>query len=65
VKKVNKINMQKTFKVNEIFEDIPEDSGNILMKIPNEICAQQGWIEGDTLTIELKNGVIIISKSPE
>jgi len=46
----------------EIFEDIPGDEENILMKIPPEICEQQGWIEGDTLKILVENGAMIISK---
>lgn len=46
----------------EIFEDIPGDPDNILMKIPPEICEKQGWHEGDTLHIEVKDGAMIISK---
>ena len=46
----------------EIFEDIPGDEENILMKIPQEICEQQGWVEGDTLKILVENGAMIISK---
>ena len=38
-----------TFKAEEIFEDIPGDPDNVMMKIPPEICEAQGWKEGDTL----------------
>jgi hypothetical protein len=51
-----------TFKVEEIFEDIPGDPDNVMMKIPPEICEAQGWKEGDTLNIKVENGAIIISK---
>lgn len=52
----------RTFTVEEIFEDIPGDPDNVMMKIPPEICEAQGWKEGDTLTVKLENGAIIISK---
>lgn len=51
-----------TFKVEDIFEDIPGDPDNVLMKIPPEICEAQGWKEGDTLNIKVENGAIMISK---
>jgi formylmethanofuran dehydrogenase subunit D len=53
---------QLTFKVEEIFEDIPGDPDNVMMKIPPEICEAQGWKEGDTLNIKVENGAIIITK---
>ena len=51
-----------TFKVEEIFEDIPGDPDNVMMKIPPEICEAQGWKEGDMLDIKVENGAIVISK---
>lgn len=51
-----------TFKVEEIFEDIPGDEDNVMMKIPPEICEQQGWKEGDTMHIEVIDGALHISK---
>jgi hypothetical protein len=56
--------MQKTltFKVEEIFEEIPGDPDNVIMKIPPEICEAQGWKEGDVMNISLENGGLIISK---
>jgi hypothetical protein len=53
---------KRTFLVEEIFEDIPGDPDNVMMKIPPEICEQNGWKEGDTLNIVLENGAIVISK---
>ena len=53
---------QKTFLVEEIFEDIPGDPDNVMMKIPPEICKQNGWKEGDTLNIVVENGALIITK---
>ena len=52
----------QTFNVEDIFEDIPGDPDNVMMKIPPEICEAQGWKEGDTLNIKVENGAIIISK---
>lgn len=51
-----------TFLAEEIFEDIPGDPDNVMMKIPPEICEAQGWKEGDTLTVKVENGALIISK---
>ena len=53
---------KKTFLVEELFEDIPDDPDNVIFKIPPEICEEQGWKEGDTLNIKLENGALIISK---
>ncbi len=53
---------QKTFLVEEIFENIPGDPDNVMMKIPPEICEQNGWKEGDTLNIVVENGALIITK---
>jgi AbrB family looped-hinge helix DNA binding protein len=51
-----------TFKAEEIFEDIPGDPDNVIMNLPPEICEQQGWKEGDTLTVTVEDGAIIIKK---
>jgi hypothetical protein len=55
--------IQKTFKAEEIFEEIPGDPDNVMMKIPDEICEAQGWKEGDTLTIKVEDGALVISKN--
>lgn len=51
-----------TLKANEIFEDIPGDPDNVMMKIPPEICEAQGWKEGDTINIKVEDGAIVLSK---
>ena len=51
-----------TFLAEEIFEDIPGDPDNVIMKIPPEILERNGWKEGDTLNIKVENGAMIISK---
>lgn len=45
----------KTFKVEELFEDIPGDPENVKLNIPLEICEEMDWKEGDTLNIKLTN----------
>lgn len=53
----------KTFKAEDIFEDIPDDPDNVLLKIPPEICQEMNWKEGDTLNITLtEEGTIVITK---
>jgi hypothetical protein len=54
--------MQKTFKAEEIFEDIPGDPDNVMLKLPPEICEAQGWKEGDILNIKVEDGKLVISK---
>lgn len=51
-----------TYTVEELFEDIPGDPDNVIFKIPPEICEEQGWEEGDTMSIKVENGAMIISK---
>ena len=46
----------------EIFEDIPGDPDNVIMKIPSQILERNGWTEGDELNIEVEDGIIVISK---
>ena len=50
------------YKVEEIFEDDPENPDNVLMKIPEEIAEQQGWKPGDVLKITWEDGIISITK---
>ena len=51
-----------TFKVEEIFQDIPGDPDNVILTIPPAILEQNGWKEGDTLNIEIEDNAIVISK---
>lgn len=52
-----------TYKVEDIFEDIPEDPENVNMNIPPEIAEQMGLVPGDNLKILWGDqGTIIIQK---
>jgi len=51
-----------TYKYEEIFEDIPDDPDNVIMKIPPEICEAQGWKTGDTINIKVEDGAMVLSK---
>ena len=57
------VNNTYTYKVEEIFEDIPGDPDNVNMNIPNEIMESQGWKEGDILQIKIEEGLITIVKA--
>ena len=51
------------YKVEDIFEDDPDNPDNVLMKIPDEISEQMGWKPGDVLKIEQdEKGNISITK---
>ena len=54
--------VNKTYKVEEIFEDIEGDEENVLMNIPPEIAEQMGWKPGDVLKIYSGEGSIVIEK---
>ena len=51
-----------TFNAEDIFEDIPGDPDNVIMKLPPELLEHTGWKDGDTLNIEIEDGSIVISK---
>ena len=50
------------FNAEEIFEDIPGDPDNVILKFPPQLLEQVGWKEGDTLNITLEEGALVISK---
>lgn len=51
------------YKVEDIFEDDPDNPDNVLMKIPDEISEKMGWKPGDVLKIEQdEKGHISITK---
>lgn len=52
----------KTYKVEELFSDIPGDPDHILLTFPPEVIESTGWKEGDTLDVELIDGSIHIKK---
>lgn len=55
--------MKLTFRADEIFEEIPGDPDNVIMKIPPQLCEEMGWKEGDTLIVELENSAITLKKA--
>lgn len=58
--------ISKEYKVEEIFQDIPDDPDNVNMIIPPEIMEAQGWKEGDNIKVEIGDkGTIIITKVEE
>jgi hypothetical protein len=57
--------MNKTYTPEEIFEDIPGDPDNVIMKIPPEILEQSGWMVGDTITVTAEEGRLILKKKDE
>lgn len=54
--------MHKTYKTEEIFEDIPGDDENVLMNIPDEICKELNIKPGDEVKIHVENGTLILQK---
>ncbi len=56
--------MNKTYTLNydEVFEDIPDDPDNVILKFPPELLEEAQWAPGDTLSIKAEDGCILISK---
>lgn len=54
--------MNKTYLVEELFEDIEGDPENVMFKIPDEICEEMNWREGTKLEITLENGSLVIKE---
>lgn len=55
-----------TYKVEDIFEDIPDDLENVNMTIPPEIADKIGLVPGDTIKVLWGDqGTIIIEKVNE
>ena len=51
-----------TFNAEDIFEEIPGDPDNVILKFPPELLKEMGWKEGDTLDITLEDGSIVVKK---
>jgi len=52
-----------TYKVEDIFEDIPDDPKNVTMTIPEPIRDEIGLKEGDTIKVSIGDkGTLIIEK---
>ena len=63
IKKIKASKSEKfIFTAEDIFQDIPGDPDNVLMKFPDEVLALTGWKEGDTLKFVIENGTIVITK---
>jgi len=55
--------MDKTYKVEDIFQDIEGDPDNVMMTIPPEIMEAQGWGEGTKIKVEIGDkGSLIITE---
>jgi hypothetical protein len=50
------------FTAEDIFQDIPGDSENCMMKFPPEVLELTGWKEGDILDIKVEDGKIVVTK---
>ena len=50
------------FTAEDIFQEIPGDPDNVMMKFPDEVLELTGWKEGDTLDIKVEDGKIVVTK---
>jgi hypothetical protein len=54
--------MERTYLAEEIFEDIPGDPDNVIMKFPPDLIKELGWKEGDSIDVKLENGAIVLQR---
>jgi hypothetical protein len=52
----------KSYRVEDIFEDDPDNSDNVLLTIPPDIIEKTGWVENTKLEYEVKDKVLILRK---
>ena len=43
------------YSYDEIFQEIPEDPDNILLKFPSELLEETGWSEGTVVNITVED----------
>jgi hypothetical protein len=55
-------NMKFTYNAEDLFEDIPGDPDNVILKFPPDLLEIMGWNEGDTLNIEVEDGKMTVTK---
>lgn len=53
------------FEAKDLFEEIPGDPDNVLLKLPPELIRSTRWKDGDILDINLEDGAIHIVKLNE
>jgi len=46
----------------DVFQDIPGDSANVMFTFPPEMLEKSGWKEGDTIEIEIIDGALHLRK---
>lgn len=54
--------MERTYLAEEIFEDIPGDPDNVIIKFPPDLIKELGWKEGDSIDVKLENGAIVLQR---
>ena len=50
-----------TYTYKDIFENIPGDPDNVIMKFPPELEKELGWLINDTINITLDGNSIVLS----
>lgn len=55
-------NEKMIYNYEDIFEDIPGDPENCLMKLPPEVLELAGWKEGDVIHMEVVDGNLVLKK---
>jgi len=54
---------QFIYTAEDLFEEIPGDPDNVLLKFPPEVLKLAGWKEGDEIDIEVVDGKLVMKKT--
>jgi|GEM_PF-5520767 len=57
--------IMNTYKVEDLFQDDPNDANNVIFTIPEEICEEIGLRPGDTIEWETDNGSLVFRKKEQ
>ena len=54
-----------TYKVEDLFQDDPNDANSVIFTIPDEICQELDLNPGDTIEWETDNGSLVFRKKEQ
>jgi hypothetical protein len=57
--------MMKSYKVEDLFQDDPNDPDSLIFTIPEEICEELGLNPGDTIEWEADDGTLKFRKKEQ
>jgi hypothetical protein len=60
-----RVQFDNVYNSDDVFNDIPGDSGNVQLNIPDEVCDEVGLSPGDSVDITQVGNSIVITKTKD